>query len=265
METRSGPDEDPASTPETHEPWDERAEQLRGLASRHGLRYLSRYPSEDPFGIKDAPFRWLKRRLRPKLSNVLIGSYRATEIVAFDFALDGLVLGGSEYSAGYSNYGVTATCALAKIPWSAPRLTLTPWTDKGLLRRCTSWRGQARRSTVPSHLPRHDQGPAFRSSVAAAEDSRPAPDPGTRYKASSPGRADGRGRRDQGSLDRVQFAVARPRACRHPDAGAADGHRRRNSSGGLSGLGTLPPPTVASMSADTSKHHAHELPVRPTA
>lgn len=123
------------STPETHEPWDERAEQLRGLASRHGLRYLSRYPSEDPFGIKDAPFRWLKRRLRPKLSNVLIGSYRATEIVAFDFALDGLVLGGSEYSAGYSNYGVTATCALAKIPWSAPRLTLTPWTDKGLLRR----------------------------------------------------------------------------------------------------------------------------------
>lgn len=134
MDTRSSPSEEPAPTSDAQEPWDERAEQLSSLASHLGLRYLSGYPSDDPCGINDAPFRWI--RGRPELSNVLFGSYRGTEIVAFDFALYGMVSGGSESSGSSSYpYGVTATCALAKITASAPRLTLTPWMDKGLLRR----------------------------------------------------------------------------------------------------------------------------------
>jgi hypothetical protein len=107
MKTRSGSSEDPASTPGAQEPWDERAEQLRSLASQHELRYLSRYPSEDPFGIEDAPFRWIKGR--PELSNVLIGSYRGTEIVGFDFALYGYVVGGGSEYSGSSSYPYSAT------------------------------------------------------------------------------------------------------------------------------------------------------------
>lgn len=134
METRPKPGEDPAPASETQDPWPERAEQLSSLASQHGLRYLSPYPSEDPCGIKDAPFRWIKGG--PELSHVLFGSYRGTEIVAFDFARVGLtVSSGGESSGGYAAYGATATCALAKVTASAPRLTLTPWRVKGPLRR----------------------------------------------------------------------------------------------------------------------------------
>lgn len=135
MEAQSGPSEVPALTPEPQEPWDERAERLHNLASQHGLRYLSRYPSEDPCGIGEAPFRWMNRKRRPELTNVIFGSYRGTEIVEFDFALFGVLLSGGESGGGPTSYSAIASCALGKITASAPRLTLKPWIDKGLLRR----------------------------------------------------------------------------------------------------------------------------------
>jgi hypothetical protein len=117
MYPRPSPSEEPP-TSDAQEPGDERAEQLASLASRLGLRYLSHYPSKDPCGINDAPFRWIKGR--PELSNVLFGSHQGTEIVAVDFALYGMVSAASEYAASSYSCSTTATCALAKITASAP-------------------------------------------------------------------------------------------------------------------------------------------------
>lgn len=135
MEARPRPGENALPASDAQVPWDERAERIAGLASQHGLRYLPSYPSQDPCGIEDAPFRWMKRR--PELSNVLCGSYQGTEIIAFDYVRYGAVLtGGAEGGSGsVGSYLATASCALAKVSTSAPRVTIVPWEDMGPFRR----------------------------------------------------------------------------------------------------------------------------------